>query len=531
MDALRSHLPTSPIFLYGPPGCGKSSVGRALATALGRNFYDVDDEIEAKLGRSIADIFFSEGEDRFRVYETEVIREILFKEKSVIALGGGALLSDINRKMVQSRGPVILLDASFETLLSRVKTSQVNRPLIHDDTAQRLKLLLDQRQNHYNTFRWRVCTDQRSIPLIIRDIQLGLGLFRVSGMGPAYDVVIYPGTINHIGEILTHYAIDYPTTIVSDNQVAAFYLEHLIANLSMNSNKVHHAIFPPGEQSKNIRNIECLWNQFLNHQLDRRSTVMALGGGVISDLAGFAAATYMRGISWIAVPTSLLGMIDASLGGKTGIDLDQGKNLVGAFHQPLIVLVDPNVLETLPEVEIRNGLAEVVKHGIIDDPVLYEYCSRGLDSIRNNWHEIICRAIAVKIDIICNDPYERDKRAVLNLGHTLGHAIELASGYHVKHGEAVAIGMVTAARISERLQMAEPGLVDNITTTLKQIGLPTQFPQYLSWAAVTESMMVDKKRHQGILRFVLPVKIGEVRWNIPIKNIDMLQDACQPSKE
>jgi shikimate kinase / 3-dehydroquinate synthase len=206
-------------------------------------------------------------------------------------------------------------------------------------------------------------------------------------------------------------------------------------------------ILPAGEESKNLELVSYLWKDFLENGLDRNSTVIALGGGVVSDMAGFAASTYMRGIQWIALPTTLLGMVDASLGGKTGIDLPEGKNLVGSFHPPKLVLADPGLLFTLPERELTSGMAEVVKHGIISDPELFGMCKNGMDWVKQNLEEIVKRAMAVKIQIIEEDPYEKGDRAALNLGHTVGHAVELVSDFELRHGEAVAIGMVMEANM------------------------------------------------------------------------------------
>jgi shikimate kinase / 3-dehydroquinate synthase len=227
-------------------------------------------------------------------------------------------------------------------------------------------------------------------------------------------------------------------------------------------------------------------------------------------MAGFAAATYMRGISWVGVPTTLLAMVDASLGGKTGFDLPQGKNLIGSFYPPKLVLADPRLLNTLPEAELRSGMAEVVKHGIIADPDLFELCGRGLECVKSDLEQVVKRAMAVKIKIIEEDPYERAFRAALNLGHTIGHAVELVSRFQLRHGEAIAIGMVAEAKLAERLDLAVPGLSDKIRQTLITLGLPTDIPLDLSRQAILRTIRVDKKKDASAIRFALPVDIGEV---------------------
>jgi 3-dehydroquinate synthetase len=231
---------------------------------------------------------------------------------------------------------------------------------------------------------------------------------------------------------------------------------------------------------------------------------------VVGDLAGFAAATYLRGIAWVGVPTSLLAMVDSSLGGKTGVDLPRGKNLVGAFHSPRLVIADLSTLITLPDEEFRSGMAEVLKAGIIGDPQLFALCDQGLYTVRQNLDEIVRRAMAVKIAVISEDPYEKGRRAALNLGHTIGHAVELLSGYHLRHGEAVAIGMAAEARLAERLHLAEKGTVDVIEEALRRLELPVEVPAEMSPGAILTAMQVDKKRMAGKVRFALPVKIGEV---------------------
>ena len=206
--------------------------------------------------------------------------------------------------------------------------------------------------------------------------------------------------------------------------------------------------------------------------LDRKSTFLALGGGVVSDLTGFAAATFMRGCNWAVLPTTLLSMADASIGGKTGFDLPEGKNLAGAFYPPCFVLADPRVLSTLPQRELRGGLAEVLKHGVIADPTLFELCAQGEVAVMQALPLVVKRAVSVKVNVIEQDPYEHSIRAALNFGHTVGHAVELASAYSLQHGEAVAIGMAVETRLAEKLGIAPQGLAEQISTVLRDLGCP-----------------------------------------------------------
>jgi 3-dehydroquinate synthase len=248
----------------------------------------------------------------------------------------------------------------------------------------------------------------------------------------------------------------------------------------------------------------------LENGLDRRSTVIALGGGVIGDMAGFTASTYMRGMQWICIPTTLLSMVDASIGGKTGFDLPQGKNLVGSFYPPKLVLADPRFLNTLPEREFISGMAEVVKHGIISDPVLFELCTYGIGYLKENLDGIVKLAMAVKIKIIEEDPYEKGFRAALNLGHTVGHAVELVSQFKLLHGEAVAIGMAVEAGFAERIGVAPPGIRNTIAGVLSGLGLPVDIPKTLPREEILRAMRVDKKKEMTKVRFALPVAIGKV---------------------
>jgi len=250
--------------------------------------------------------------------------------------------------------------------------------------------------------------------------------------------------------------------------------------------------------------------------IERGGTVLALGGGVVGDLAGFAAAVYLRGVHWVALPTSLLAMVDASLGGKTGCDLPQGKNLVGAFHPPSLALADLQTLETLPEVELRNGMAEALKHGLLGDAELFWRCAQGLPRLPSELEAVARQAMAVKVRVIQNDPYEKGERASLNLGHTLGHALEQASDFQMRHGEAVGVGILAAARLAEQMGIAQGGLAEEIAAALKRLGLPTQPPPGLERARVLQAMRQDKKRLAGKLRVVLPTRIGAARWGVEI---------------
>jgi 3-dehydroquinate synthase len=504
------------IMIYGPPASGKSSLGLRLAESLRLPFYDLDELIESQAGLSIPQIFAVEGETGFRRRESAALADVLDFEHGVVALGGGALLHPENRARAEAAGLVLCLSAPFETIVDRLEASQGQRPLLDGDMQDRLQRLLEQRAAHYASFPLQLDTAKLSLSEAAWQAQTRMGMFHVTGMGKGYDVRVGEGGLDHLGAVLLAHKIQGPLAVVSDENVASIYAQRTLAVLRASGYIAHLVVIPAGEQHKTISTINLLWDAFLAAGLERNSTVIALGGGVVSDLAGFAAATYLRGIPWVAVPTTLLAMVDASLGGKTGADLTQGKNLVGAFHPPSLVLADPLLLASLPDIELRNGLAEVVKHGLIADPVLFELCGRGWQSVRMDLNEVVRRAMAVKVRTIQEDPYEHGRRACLNLGHTLGHAIEAASEYQLKHGEAVAIGMAFAARLAERNGLASNGLVDEIVETLQNLGLPTDIPAGLDRQRILNGVAVDKKRAGGKVRWVLPIGIGKVRWGIEI---------------
>jgi shikimate kinase/3-dehydroquinate synthase len=428
----------------------------------------------------------------------------------VLALGGGTLLKRENRLLVEGAGPVLCLTAPFDTIIERLQGGSGGRPLLDGDAQESLRRLLDERQAHYASFPLQLDNAGMTIDEALWRAQGLLGRFRISGMGACYDVCIATCGLDNLGQALSARGLKGPLALVSDENVARFHCRRAMEACQVAGYSVHSVTIQPGEHFKTMNTVMRLWGAFLEAGLERGSTVLALGGGVVGDLAGFASAMYLRGVAWATIPTSLLAMVDASLGGKTGADLPQGKNLVGAFHPPRLVLADPAVLETLPEAELRNGLAEALKHGVIGDPRLFELCSHGWEAAQANLDEIVRRAMAVKARIIQEDPYEEGRRAALNLGHTLGHAVEVASGYRLRHGEAVGIGMVAAARQAERMGIAQTGLTSQIAAALAGLGLPTQTPAGLDTGRMRAAIGLDKKRQGGKTRLALPKRIGEV---------------------
>jgi len=507
------------IFLYGPSGSGKSTVGKLLAEILNLPWLDLDTEIERDYGQTIPTFMAEKGEKAFRDAETNILQNCLNGADKIVALGGGALLRDENRTLVETYGQVIFLETDLSILSTRLIQDHNQRPLLTGEIETTLKSLLKQRQEHYDSFPLRV--DASEVPeLVARNIQRLLGRFHLLSMGPGYDVLVQEGGLSTLGEMLKSREVDGSVLVVSDTNVAPLYSERVLISLQEAGYIASKLVIPAGEVYKTIETVLSLWRGCLDANLDRKSTIIALGGGVVGDLAGFASATFMRGCGWVAVPTTLLAMVDASMGGKTGFDLPEGKNLVGAFHPPRFVLADPDVLFTLPERELRSGLAEVVKHGVIADPELFDLCSQGWDVVTNCLPEVVRRAMAVKVKVVEEDPYEKGSRAALNYGHTVGHAVELVSKFNLLHGEAVAVGMVAEAKFAERLSVAGRGLTDTLVDTLAGLGLPVAIPKNLPHTELIHAMKKDKKQFAGIVHFALPVKIGEVKVGIEVDNIN-----------
>jgi 3-dehydroquinate synthase len=328
----------------------------------------------------------------------------------------------------------------------------------------------------------------------------------------SYTVFVGQGLIEPSSLVSLLRRVGQPTGetcgIITNPVVGNLYAERVVRGLRSFGLEPRLIEIPEGEQFKTLDTVRSVYDQLVETHLDRRSTIFALGGGVVGDLAGFAAATYLRGVPFIQIPTTLLAMVDASIGGKVAVDHPRGKNLVGAFKQPLAVIVDTQTLATLPNEEWRSGLAEVVKHALVGDPGLLEVLeSADWKAELQKW---IIRALAVKVDIVVRDPFEQGERAKLNLGHTFGHALEQLSHYQMRHGDAVAIGLVCASRLSARLGKCTPDLPMRVEGVLRHLGLPTHIPGEFSAERIVEAMQTDKKRIGKRLRFVLPRALGNV---------------------
>jgi 3-dehydroquinate synthase len=342
---------------------------------------------------------------------------------------------------------------------------------------------------------------------------------------PGSSILAGAGLLQQAGAAAASLAPAHAYVVVTDTNVAPLWLEPLVQSLERHGGgRVLTRVVPAGERHKTRETWSAITDWMLAEGCGRDTTVVALGGGVIGDLAGFTAATYLRGVNVIQVPTTLLAMVDAAIGGKTGVDTPAGKNLVGAFHPPAAVLIDPEVLGTLPPRELRGGFAEVLKHGAISDAAAFDEAARFAASLRARertaaeWSDgavvsLIARSAAIKADVVRADPLERSRRQILNAGHTVAHAVELASEYTAAHGEAVSIGLVTESAAGERAGVTAPGTAARLAAALAGAGLPTTIPRELDVDRVMTAMGTDKKNRRGQVRFALLAEVGRMAGN------------------
>ena len=343
----------------------------------------------------------------------------------------------------------------------------------------------------------------------------------------SYEIIIGQDILGQIGAAVKRLNLTPKILIISNASIAGLYADKIKDSLEQAGFEVKVVTVPEGEKSKSIKEAEFLYNKMLDLRLDRNASILSLSGGVIGDLSGFVAATYMRGIAYVQAPTTLLAQVDSSVGGKTGLNLPRGKNLVGAFYQPRLVYIDTDVLKTLSDDELKAGLAEVVKYGVIRDKKLFEYLEENIDKILKKdpalLEHIIACSCRIKAEVVSEDERESGLRAILNYGHTIGHAIEATSGYGMyKHGQAVAIGMVYAGRIALKLEMISQEELQRQTDLLKKIGLPVELPD-MDLTKITEAILLDKKIEADKIRFILPQRIGKVIIH-PDISLDLIKE-------
>ncbi len=521
------------IILTGFMGTGKTKIGRILAEMLDRPFLDMDAVLVERFAKPISAVFAEDGEAVFRAAESALCVELAAQSGLVISTGGGALVNPANRDALSATGTVVCLTATVDEILARTDGDN-DRPLMGADRAARrarLESLLAARADAYAAIPIQIDTTGKPPAQIIAQISQSLNL-KITQSHPenpmtqptnkqtnnpttipvttptgAYPIHIGDGLLVHVGTLLLESGVrPGSAAIVSNPDVAQIYAGAVAQSLSAAGFDAHLCTVPEGEAHKTLASIASLYDQFLAAGLDRRSPVIALGGGVVGDMAGFAAASYLRGVPFVQIPTTLLSMVDASVGGKTGVDLPQGKNLVGAFIQPEVVIIDPAVLATLPAAEFRSGMAEVIKHGILGGPALFAALEGDGPA---DLAAMLADAVGVKVAVVEEDPFERGRRATLNLGHTFGHAIELVSHFRVRHGEGVGLGLVASAHMATELGLCDEALAARITNLVERIGLPIRISGY-DVDKVYAAMAHDKKRVGKNLRFIVPRAIGDV---------------------
>jgi shikimate kinase / 3-dehydroquinate synthase len=511
------------IFLSGLMGAGKSTVGKALAARATLPHFDLDQLIAQEVGCSVSEFFRERGEAAFRALEQDAIERLIREQPDcVVALGGGAVVRTETRRKLLEAGFLCTLEASLDELARRVADGD-GRPLLESlerseqsDVRARLDQLRRERAEAYAECHLRIDTTQLSPERIAKQIwesalqapiavPLGARTYRVFiGSDIRHTLAARVQELGSVSSIM----------VVTDTQVGPQWGRALSSELRAVGHAVTHVELPPGESAKTLESVDTLWNAGLDAALDRSSLVIGVGGGVVGDLAGFAAATLLRGIRVAHLPTTLLAMVDSAVGGKTGFDTRHGKNLIGAFHQPSLVLCDVQVLGTLPPAERRAGLAEVVKSAWIDGEAAVAQLEADADALVRGEPAATLRAIrmaaGLKARIVTRDEREDGARALLNLGHTLAHAIEASSGYGgIRHGEAVAIGMVAACRVSQQLGRLGPEGVQRAQRLLDRLGLPTDVEPYLG-DRVLSFLGADKKRKGAKVSYVAPGLPGDV---------------------
>ncbi|WP_233588333.1 bifunctional shikimate kinase/3-dehydroquinate synthase AroKB [Herminiimonas sp. KBW02] len=552
------------IFLVGLMGAGKTTVGRALAKRLNKRFIDSDHEIEERTGATIPLIFEIEGEAAFRQREAEVIRDLTAQQDIVLATGGGAVLNAESRAYLKSRGTVIYLRASVNSIVQRTSHDK-NRPLLQTgDPRKTIEELSRIREPLYNEVAHIVIdTGRPNVQFLMQSILSQLGPEHLQAEAPTAALQdhhslskhsmtsplsstsntlqvdlgarSYPITIgqNLLGDsaLLAAHVAGSRVAIVTNTVVAPLYLEQVSKSLRAAGKQVTEIVLPDGEEEKNWENLMKIFDALLAEKCDRKTTLIALGGGVIGDMTGFAAAAYMRGVPFIQVPTTLLSQVDSSVGGKTGINHPLGKNMIGAFYQPQAVIADTATLNTLIDRELSSGLSEVIKHGAIIDAPFFDWIEANIGKLVAKDPAALAYAIKrsceIKADVVRQDEREGGLRAILNFGHTFGHAIEAGMGYGVwLHGEAVGCGMVMAADLSHRLGFIDAQTKDRIAAVVKAAGLPTVAPD-LGTERWLELMEVDKKNEGGQIKFILLKPLGtSVIMPVPQEALLQTLSAC-----
>lgn len=501
------------IILTGFMGTGKTTVGKLLSSKLEREFVDTDQLIEERQDLKIPEIFAQFGETAFRKMETDIAKELGERERLIISTGGRLMLDPVNVAALSKNGRVFCLVATPQEILSRLESDNNNRRPLLDvpNPSEQIVELLQQRKKGYQRFLKLATDDYQPSDItnvLLSFIQKSQEQFAIDSPEHPYEFIVGNGILPFTRQLA---GTDGMLVVITDTVVGKMY--------SQSCGSVDHVItIPQGSQQKTLTTVQAIYDQLLDIGFDRSGTIIALGGSVIGDIAGFVAATFMRGVGLVQCPTSLLSMADTSIGGKNSIDLPQGKNLIGSFKQPSLVLADVATLMTLPLGELVSGMAEVIKHGLLADTDLLEKVEQGswplkTDSLHSSHSQIqtlVAQAIQVKIAYVQEDPFDEGIRTHLNMGHTFAHAIEKVSKNTIRHGEAVAMGLAAATDLSERLGYCDLHLKNRIDSVLNKVGLPSRIPTTLSPQSILGAMSRDKKKMAQSMRLVLPVKVGQV---------------------
>ena len=536
--------PRRNIYLTGFSYTGKSSVARMISVRLHIDFVDTDELIESRTGKTVSEIFAQEGEAVFREMESELLREVSQWPNIVVATGGGIILDPENREVMQRTGAVVCLEAQPATILAHMRADEhsgTERPLLASaDPLARITALKASRQAVYAIADWTVNTDSLTTEDVAAQAERGAEAgwrrldsgelleqtaadadtdvaFTVRTETAAYPIVVAPGALEILGRRMSDLGLTGRACVITDSGIPGQLRETALGSLTDAGFDPLMLEIPAGETSKNLAQAGELFAELSANRIERRDVIVALGGGVVGDLAGYVAATYLRGVAFVQVPTTLLGMVDASIGGKVAIDLPSGKNLVGAFYQPRLVLSDTRALNTLPPRQLTAGWAEVIKTAAIFDADLFDYLETNAEAIlagdeAMRAHAVLCCS-AIKGRVVSLDEREMTGlRARLNLGHTLGHALENALEYTgILHGEAVAIGTSFAAHLAERVGSITGDERRRQIDLLKTYGLPTSAPTGVDLSDIRAALAVDKKVSAGQTRWILCDGIGRGR--------------------
>lgn len=539
---MKKHL-----FFTGFMASGKSRTGRALAERLGRPFVDTDNVIVERAGKSITEIFEQDGEAKFREMERDIIAEIAASETpQVISLGGGALTQAENLKVIKESGTIIRLWAKPEILSERIGRKNT-RPLLanlsDEERLAKIKVMLKDREKNYAHADFSVeSSNDNNEGHVIEQILQMLRFWESHALdvypseGGRYPIFIGKNIIPAAGVMLEGLKIagDYEFLICTDTTIAKAQAQKL-AELRGQAGRCPVFKFQAGERNKTLHNLNQLYSFMLHRGYTRKSCLLQMSGGVVGDMAGFGAATYQRGIPFIQFPTTLLSMVDSSVGGKVAVNHAEGKNMIGAFYQPKAVVCDLSVLETLPENEYLAGLAEIVKYGVIYDEEFFAYMEKNVDKIKSHdidtLKHLIFRSCQIKAEVVGIDEKEAGLRAILNYGHTFGHAIEKLTHYELfSHGIAVSLGMRVAARAAVLLGKMDSAAEARQNALLDALGFPKTYAINVEQA--WDAMAIDKKASKGKRVYILPTKIGTVEKFINVdkeiigKSWKAIQGSC-----